>query len=141
VLKDYKGKDNELKFIEYLESKRKKIDWWLKNGNQGKEYFAIKYYNSIDDKEALFYPDFIIRFKSGRIGIFDPKKGQTAEDQETADKTKALALKLKELGKGYVGGIAVFENGVWYYNGSEKYSYQKGKISQDKNWKLFETLF
>ena len=141
VLKDYRGKDNELNFIKYLESKNKQIDWWFKNGNQGKEYFAIKYFNSVDSKEALFYPDFIIRFKDGRIGIFDPKKDQTAKDPETADKAKALVLKLKELGKGYVGGIAVFENGVWNYNGSEKYHYQKSKMSQDKNWKQFESLF
>lgn len=141
VLKDYKGKNNELNFIKYLESKGKQIDWWFKNGNQGKEYFAIKYFNSIDGKEALFYPDFVVRFKSGKIGIFDPKKDQTAEDPETADKAKALALKLKELGKNYVGGIAVFENGVWNYNGSERYQYQKGKISQAKNWQSMEKLF
>jgi len=141
VLKDYKGKNNELNFIKYLESKTKKIDWWFKNGNQGKEYFAIKYFNSVDGKEALFYPDFIIKFKSSRIGIFDPKKDQTAEGSETANKAKALALKLKELGKGYVGGITVFENGVWSYNCSEKYNYQKGKISQEKNWQSLEKLF
>jgi hypothetical protein len=45
------------------------------------------------------------------------------------------------LGKGYVGGIAVLEGGVWYYNGSEKYSYQKGNISRDKNWHPLEDLF
>ncbi len=141
VLKDYRGKENELKFIKYLESKGKQIDWWFKNGNQGKEYFAIKYFNSIDDKEALFYPDFIIRFKNGKIGIFDPKKDQTAEDPETADKAKSLVLKLKELDKNYIGGIVVFENGVWNYNSSKKYHYQKGKISQDKNWQPMEKLF
>lgn len=140
ILKSYSGKKNELNFIKYIDSK-KSIDWWFKNGNQGKEYFAIKYFNSIDDKEALFYPDFIIRFKNGRMGIFDPKEGKTAEDPETANKAKALALKTKELGRGYVGGIAVFENGIWNYNGSEKYHYQKGKISQDKNWKSMEELF
>ena len=75
------------------------------------------------------------------IGIIDPKNDQTAVDPETADKAKSLALKLKELGKGYVGGIAVFENGVWNYNGSEKYHYQKGKMSQDKNWLPLEKLF
>ncbi len=141
MLKDYMGRNNELNFIKYLESKGKKIDWWFKNGNQGKEYFAIKYFNSVNDREALFYPDFIIRFKNGKIGIFDPKKGQIAEDPETADKAGALALKLKELGKGYVGGIAVLENGVWNYNGSKKYHYQKGKISRDKNWQSMEKLF
>ena len=141
ILKNYKGEKNEKKFIEYLESKGKKINWWFKNGNQGKDYFAIKYNNSIDKKDELFYPDWLVRFKNGRVGIFDTKSDQTATDPETADKAKALALKVKELGKNYTGGIAVFENGIWYYNGSEKYTYQKGKMSQDKNWKPFESLF
>ncbi len=141
ILKTYRGKNNELKFIEYLENKGKKIDWWFKNGNQGKNYFAIKYFNDTENKEALFYPDFIVRFKNGRIGIFDPKKGQTATALETVNKSKALTLKLKELGKKFVGGIVVFENGVWYYNSAEKYNFQKGKIAQDKNWNLLEEVF
>ncbi|MFH1191880.1 MAG: hypothetical protein V1655_00185 [bacterium] len=161
MLKEYKGKDNELNFIKYLESKSKEIDWWFKNGNQGKEYFAIKYYNSVDDKEALFYPDFIIRFKNGKIGIFDPKKGQTATDPETADKAKALALKIKELGKNFLGGITIFANGIWYVNTNTKikkdalkpinfiikdepiikYSCQKNKISLNENWQPLEKLF
>ena len=53
----------------------------------------------------------------------------------------ALALRLKELGKDYICGIVVFENGVWNYNGSTNYKYQKGKMSQDKNWLPFEALF
>ncbi len=158
VLRDYKGKENELNFIQYLESKGKKIDWWFKNGNHGKEYFAIKYFNSIDGKDALFYPDFIIRFKDGRIGIFDPKKDQTVTDPETADKAKALSLKLKELGKKFVGGISVFGNGVWYVNidskidlkttnfvikekGKINFSYSKSNIGQNQNWQPMEKLF
>jgi hypothetical protein len=75
------------------------------------------------------------------MGIFDTKKGQTATKQETTDKAKYLALKIKKLGKKFIGGMVVFENGVWYYNDSENYLYQKGKINKDKNWKPFENLF
>jgi len=141
VLKKYDGKDNETKFIKYIDAKNKKIDWWFKNGNQGKDYFAIKYYNSEDEKEELFYPDWIILFKDGKIGIFDTKANRTAKDKETVDKAKSLAEKLKKLDKKYVGGIVVFENGIWYYNDFAKYSYQKGKIGQNKNWKPLENLF
>ncbi len=141
VLKNYIGKQNELKFIKYIDSKGKYLDWWFKNGNQGKDYFAVKYYNSEDEKDELFYPDWIIRFKNGAIGIFDTKEGQTAMSKETADKAKALALKINELGKKYVGGIVVMENGVWYYNGLKKYSYKRGAIGRDKNWRPIEKLF
>jgi len=140
LLKTYRGKDNELRFLDYID-KKDLIDWWFKNGNQGKEYFAIKYFNTIEKKDSLFYPDWIIRLKNGKIGIFDTKEGDTATDQETKDKAKALAQKLKALGKDFIGGIAVFENGVWYYNDSEKYSYQKGHIGKDSNWKFLENIF
>jgi type III restriction enzyme len=141
VLKDYKGKTNEMKFKNYIDSKGKEIDWWFKNGDYGKLHYAIKYFNNEEQKEELFYPDWIILFKDGQIGIFDTKEGDTATSQETKDKALALSKKLKELGKKYVGGIVVFENGVWYYNYSENYSYIKGKVGENKNWKLFEELF
>jgi type III restriction enzyme len=139
VLKEYDGKDNEMDFKDYIDKKKGKIEWWFKNGDHGKEYYAIRYFNTTDKEERLFYPDWIIKFKDGRVGIFDTKKGNTAENTE--GRAEALAKKLKELGKSYVGGIAVFENGVWHYNRSEKYKYHKGKIEDDKNWKKFEDLF
>ena len=141
VLKKYKGEENELKFIDYLENKGKKIEWWFKNGDQGKNYFAIKYYNSAENKEELFYPDWIISFKDGKVGIFDTKQGQTAISQETIDKAKALSIKIKELGKKYVGGIVVMENKIWHCNNSENYLYSKGNLDKDKKWKLLDELF
>ncbi len=90
----------------------------------------------------MFYPDWIIRFKDGRIGIFDSKAGDTALPNgqgNTKDKAKALSIKLKDLGKNYIGGIAVFENGVWYYSNSEEYDYAPGRLNKD--WKKFEDLF
>lgn len=138
-LKEYEGKINEEKFKKYLDSKEDKIEWWFKNGDYGKEYFAIKYWGPKEKIFRLFYPDWIIRFKDGRIGIFDTKAGDTALPENTKDKAKALSIKLKELGKNYVGGIAVFENGVWYYNNSEEYDYAPGRLNKD--WKRFEELF
>lgn len=139
VLADYLGRDNEIKFKDYIDSKN--VEWWFKNGDYGKDYFAIKYFNTDDNKDELFYPDWIIKFKKGKVGIFDTKDGDTAKSQETKDKARALSLKLKELGKQYIGGISVFENGIWYYNDSENYNYEKGNIGGDKNWKKFEDLF
>ncbi len=140
-LKEYDGRKNEIAFKEYIDG-QKEISWWFKNGDQGKEYFAIRYYNTTDQKDALFYPDWIIRFNDGRIGIFDTKDGRTATDQETKDKAEALSQKLLKLGKKYVGGIAIFENGIWYFNQGKKYQYTQGKsVNEDKNWQRFETLF
>lgn len=143
-LKEYEGKINEARFRKYIDTKKDKIEWWFKNGDYGKEYFAIKYWNSKEKAFRLFYPDWIIKFKDGRIGIFDTKAGDTALPEQsfgpnTKDKAKALSIKLKGLGKNYVGGIAVFENGVWYHNNSEEYDYAPGRLNKD--WKRFEELF
>lgn len=138
-LKEYNGKINESKFRDYIDTKKNDIEWWFKNGDYGKEYYAIKYCNTKEKAYRLFYPDWIIRFKDGGIGIFDTKAGDTALPEKCKDKAKALSIKLKSLGKNYIGGIAVFENGVWYYNGVEEYDYSPSKLNKD--WKKIEDLF
>ena len=135
IRKDYDGKPNEVEFINYIDSKRNKIDWWFKQ-EIGQEYFAIKYFNTADQKFSLFYPDWIIKFKDGKIGIFDTKSGRTATDTE--GRVLALAEKLKELGKNFVGGIVLKEGSIWHYNDSKDYKYIPGNL--DKNWKKFEDL-
>lgn len=142
LLPTYQGRDNEIKFINYLDKKKGKIEWWFKNGNQGKDYFAVRYLNEDSKKEELFYPDWIILFKDGTIGIFDTKKGRTATDNDTAYKAQALQKKIKKFGKKYVGGIVVEEGGVWHYNDSPKYSFKDGQsVNDSKDWKPFEDLF
>jgi type III restriction enzyme len=139
---DYNGRKNEIAFVDYLEKKKGKIDWWFKNGNQGKKYLGVKYTNSITNEEDLFYPDWIICFSNNKIGIFDTKKGDTAVSQDTADKAGALQKRLKVFGKKFIGGIAIQEGGVWYYNDSPKYSFKEGQsVNDSKDWKPFEKLF
>jgi type III restriction enzyme len=139
---EYNGRINEVAFVEYLEKKKGKIDWWFKNGNQGKNYLGIKYVNSSTKEDNLFYPDWVIRFTDGRVGIFDTKKGSTLVDFGTPEKANALQSKLKQFGKDYFGGIATEEAGIWYYNDSNKYSVVKGQsVNDTKDWKPFENLF
>ncbi len=136
---DYLGLKNETNFRNYIDSKTKQIEWWFKNADFGKEYYSIRYFSTTDQAHRLFYPDWIIRFKDGRTGIFDTKKGDTAINQDTKDKAKALAQRLNQLGSKHIGGIAIFENGIWYYNNSEQYEYAEGKLNKD--WKKIEDLF
>lgn len=152
--KQYNGRVNELKFLNYLEQQKDKIDWWFKNGDAGKEYYCLKYFNTGKKEEALFYPDWIIKFKDGRVGIFDTKSGNTAQNPE--GRAEGLANKLLALNKeggNYVGGLVVLENNQWYYFNNEKYlkehtednkvdfdyDYTPGKLTQ--HWKLFSELF
>ncbi len=160
--KEYNGRDNELKFINYLEQKKDKLEWWFKNGDSGKEYYCLKYFNTAKQEETLFYPDWILKFKDGKIGIFDTKSGLTAQNPE--GRAEGLAKKLKELNEekgSYIGGFVVLENNQWYYFNNEKYlleetinelnkpieehevafnyTYTPGNLSS--NWKPMNDLF
>lgn len=122
IEKNYKGEDNEKAFIDFLEDKNNDVIWWYKNGDSGSEYFSISYFNPDENKEKLFYPDWIVKTKS-KILIIDTKKGITAEAADTKYKAEALNLWLKSK-KGFDGGIVVQDgpNG-WKMNSNPEYSY------------------
>lgn len=121
IEKDYQGEDNEKEFIAFLDG-HKSVEWWYKNGDSGSEYFSIAFYNPDENKEKLFYPDWIVKTKTG-AWIIDTKKGTTAELADTRYKAEALQLWLKGK-KGFEGGIAVQDgpNG-WKINNNGRYSY------------------
>lgn len=52
-------------------------------------YFAIPYYDPTGVLRS-FYPDYIVQFKDGTIGIYDTKSGMTATSAETATKSDSL---------------------------------------------------
>ncbi len=123
IEKDYQGEDNESAFIKFIDN-HKRIEWWYKNGDSGSEFFSIPYFNPEENKEKLFYPDWIIKTKEG-IWIIDTKGGVTAELIDTKYKAEALQVWLKGK-KGFGGGIAVQDgpNG-WKINNNANYSYTK----------------
>jgi type III restriction enzyme len=123
IEKNYKGEDNEKEFIKFLEE-NKNVLWWYKNGDSGSEYFSIAYYNPEENKEKLFYPDWIIKTKT-QTWIIDTKKGSTAEIPDTKYKAEALQDWLKGK-KNFNGGIAVQDgpNG-WKLQNSKTYKYSQ----------------
>jgi len=95
---------------EFIEAAKKSADvlWWYRNGSNKETYLGIAYRNSLTDRQDTFYPDFIVKYQDGRIGIYDTKKGMTAQSDDTADKSNALHAYLQENskeGKQLVGGI------------------------------------
>ena len=134
IEKDYVGRTNEEAFVKFLESpKNKSVVWWYKNGDAGSEYFSISYYNPDENKEKLFYPDWIVQTKEA-VYILDTKGGITAESSDTRYKAEALQAWLKGK-KGFDGGIVVQDgpNG-WKINCNAKYSFD----SSMKGWEVFE---
>lgn len=134
-LRNYNGKQNEEDFINYIDPKTDSIKWWLKNADSGKDAYSLEYFNKTKQKESLFYPDWIIQFENGKVGIFDTKKERTLN---TEGRAKGLGEKLEEFGENYVGGIARFANGVWEYCDSKDYN---DETPSDNEWKPMEDLF
>ena len=110
IEKDYAGKENESSFIAYLENNERVI-WWHKNGDNGNEFFAIPYFDKNQQKERLFYPDWIIK-TAAKIWIIDTKGGLTTNDAIHNGKAAALLHWLSDK-PGFDGGIVVQEAGIW----------------------------
>lgn len=124
----------EKKFAEYLNHKTNEIEWWYKNGERDGTFFAVAY--EINGKKSPFYVDWIVKFKNGRIGLFDTKSGIYA--QEAKEKAEGLAKYIKtkiKKGEKLFGGIVVEKGGSFWYNDQETYQYDENKLSE-LGWKI-----
>jgi type III restriction enzyme len=101
----------ERHFSEFLGANKDYIDWWYKNGDEGKQHYSIPYENSQGEK-ALFYVDFVIRMKNGKIFLFDTKTENS--DSEAPNKHNALIEYMAD--KDLQGGVIVEKNDIWYYS-------------------------
>ena len=126
----------EIPFEEALDASNN-VEWWYKNGEKMDKYFAVKYFELGEDAKSYgkaFYPDYIIKFNDGKIGIFDTKSGWTAE--EATPKANALQKYISEhKDLNLFGGIVNVYNGKFYLNDSSDYEFGDGKTGQ---WKPFE---
>jgi len=127
----------EQHFIDFIQQHINDIEWWWKNGDNGKEYFAIKY--EFEGEISAFYPDFIIQFSNGTVGLFETKDECDVEAKtKTKAKAEALYRYIKEentKGKKLIGGIVVEQNaekaGTWKIN--QDPVYQTDDLSKWKN--------
>lgn len=108
----------EQEFAAFLESNRDSIDWWYKNGDKGREHYAIAYTNSQGEK-SLFYVDFVIRMKGGQVFLFDTKTKNS--DPEAPQKHNALLEYMKSevnSDKNLKGGVIIHDkqSGNWLYS-------------------------
>jgi type III restriction enzyme len=130
----------EREFEKYLESKpvAKNIVWWWKNGENKNDYFGIKYEYPAGVVHT-FYPDYLVQFNDGRIGIFEVKDQR---DQDGNTLTKAKSEKLCEYikehskkGKKLFGGIVIQVSGEWKINQNATYDWDKCLRGDWGDWK------
>ena len=105
----------EIEFVKYLEANDQWIDWWYKNGDKGKQHYAIPYGEGRNT--SLFYVDFVIRMKNGHIYLFDTKSA--GSDAMAHEKHNALLKYMKEKssdGVSLFGGIILQKGSNWLYS-------------------------
>ncbi len=104
-----KASEPEKLFKKYLIENERHIDWWYKNGDQGREHFSVSY----EDNKGilrLFYVDFVIKFKNEKIGLFDTKTKRS--DAEAPNKHNALVEYMEKHNKAnskteLLGGVLI----------------------------------
>ena len=106
----------EVEFAKFLESQKEHIDWWYKNGDSGKQNYAVPY-TDIEGDKSLFYVDFVIRLKNGKVFLFDTKT--EGSDDNAPNKHNALLdymSSAENVGKGLKGGVIINDGSVWKYS-------------------------
>lgn len=107
----------EKEFVKFLEANTQYIDWWYKNGDNGKTNYAIEYHKGQGGEKALFYVDFVIRMKNGHIYLFDTKSA--GSDMFAADKHNDLLEYIKENSTAeqpLAGGVILQQGSNWLYS-------------------------
>ena len=107
----------EKDFVAYLEQNSQYIDWWYKNGDKGKQHYAIEYTTGDEHTKSLFYVDFVIRMKNGHVYLFDTKS--IGSDDNASDKHNALLQYIKENTteeQPLYGGFILRKNENWLYS-------------------------
>lgn len=129
--------DPERQFEKFLNENAGKIVWWWKNGENKKDYFGIKYQYP-ESVIHTFYPDYLVQFVDGRLGIFEAKD---SGDRDGTTYTKAKAEKLQEYineqnkkGKKLFGGIVIEKNDGWKINQKDKYDWSKCERNDWSEW-------
>lgn len=131
------GSDTEKEFEKFLEQNKNAIEYWYKNGDQGKAHYSIGYTNSFGEK-ALFYVDYIICMKNGDIFLFDTKTENS--DAEAPYKHNALHAYINaeaNQGKRLHGSIIIPDKfGNWVYT-PDTLDLKLG-TSDTTNWNIFD---
>lgn len=124
----------EQDFEDFLNENNSAISWWWKNGESKIEYFGIKYV--YEGQIFTFYPDYLVQFKDGRLGIFETKDAGD-RDGKTYTKVKVEALQeyiTQSKNKKLFGGIAIKKNSDWLINQKKTYDWSKVEHGNWSEW-------
>ena len=111
-----KASTPEQRFRNFLEENKDNIDWWYKNGDEGKQHYSVPYEN-INGEKSLFYVDFIIKTKNGQVFLFDTKTELSDPDAPNKHNGLLEYMQSDEQKEQHLqGGVIIEKNDVWYYS-------------------------
>lgn len=75
-----KGSEAERLFEDYIEQHKDVVEFVYKNGDKGTEYFSLVYNTASSSHH--FYPDYIVKMKSGDTYIIETKGGENIKGED-----------------------------------------------------------
>ena len=128
----------EHEFEKYVEN-CDDVKWIYKNGDGGKEYFSIVYFDGFYNQRE-FYPDYVLVLKNDSIMIVEAKGGEFGGENKNIDKTAKLKFSaLKNYGEKHNikwAFVRYYESGLRYNNTT-----WSEKMGKDTEWKDIKMLF
>ena len=128
-------KTTEIPFEEALE-KSPNVEFWYKNGEKMDKYFAVEYHYMDEfakTHRGAFYPDYIVKFTDGSIGIYDTKSGFTSSNEHVQQKANALQKYIADHSNlNLKGGIIDVRNGNFFLQDDSDYDKENAS-----KWKRF----
>lgn len=124
-----KGSEAERLFEDYIEQHKDVIEFVYKNGDKGTEYFSLVYNTASSSHH--FYPDYIVKMKSGDTYIIETKGGENTKgedknvDEYAPLKYESLKAYLDKYGlkgafvRDIAGTLRYLNEGEWKDNMSE----------------------
>lgn len=119
MVEEFRSKSERL-FEKYCD-KNENVEYVYKNGDTGQQYLSIVYVTNVG-KERLFYPDYIVKLKTGQIWLLETKGGETQGVDQNIDievKHKFDALLHFSKKNGYNFGFVRAKNEDLYINFTE----------------------
>jgi type III restriction enzyme len=123
----------------------KEVEWWFKNGVSKVEYLGLKYIYPANRIKS-FYPDYVIFYKDGTIGIYETKSKGDDENLggfNLKTKCKAEALfewKQNQIANGRnirAGIVIVVSPTILYINENKVFDFEKAGAGDLSEWKPF----
>lgn len=128
-------------FATYLDKHMDVIDWWYKNGDEGRIHYAIKYFNPEYRENRLFYVDFIIRMKNGDIYLFDTKGSETTGNIESDEVLVARHNALHEYVKNSINPHLKVGSIIRRANNADLWKYCVKRIDSPEIHSGWDTFF